>query len=252
MNKDELTVVEHLDELRKRLMIIAYFLMGGIFVGFYFGKPVTRYLTKDDVPAEITLHYFKVTDPLSIYISVIMIIAVLLISPVILYQLWAFISPGLHPQERRATLSYIPISFILFITGLTFSYFVIFPYMIHFTIGLADEMGVEQIIGVREYFNELLKFTIPFGFVFQLPILLLFLTRLGIVSPAFLKKNRKYAYFLLMVIAAIIAPPDVMTYVIFVLPMVILYEFSIQISHIGYRMYLKGEQKLVEEELKQD
>jgi sec-independent protein translocase protein TatC len=124
--------------------------------------------------------------------------------------------------------------------------------MIHFTIGLASEMGVNQLIGVREYFNELLKFTIPFGFVFQLPILLLFLTRLGIISPAFLKKNRKYAYFILMVLAAIIAPPDVITYIIFVLPMMLLYEVSIHISKIGYRQFLKGEQQQLEEELNKD
>ncbi len=252
MNKDDLTIVEHLEELRKRLMIIAYFLAGGVLIGFFFGKRVTKFLTKDDLPSEITLNYFKVTDPLTIYITVIMLIAIIIISPVILYQLWAFVSPGLHPKERKATLSYIPVSIVLFLIGLTFSYLVIFPYMIHFTIGLASEMGVNQLIGVREYFNELLKFTIPFGFVFQLPILLLFLTRLGIISPAFLKKNRKYAYFILMVLAAIIAPPDVITYIIFVLPMMLLYEVSIHISKIGYRQFLKGEQQQLEEELNKD
>ncbi|KAA1036569.1 twin-arginine translocase subunit TatC [Macrococcus equipercicus] len=252
MSKDDLTIIEHLEELRKRLMIIAYFLVGGVMVGFFFGKRVTKFLTKDDLPPEITLHYFKVTDPLTIYITVIMLIAIIIISPVILYQVWAFVSPGLHPKERKVTLSYIPVSIILFLIGLTFSYLIIFPYMIHFTIGLAADMGVNQLIGVREYFNELLKFTIPFGFVFQLPILLLFLTRLGIITPVILKKNRKYAYFALMVVAAIIAPPDVMTYVIFVLPMIVLYEVSIQISKIGYRQYLKAEQQLLQDELNND
>lgn len=249
MNKDDLTFVEHLEELRKRLMFVGYFLVLGTIVGFIFGRPVTKFLTKDDVPKEITLHYFKVSDPITIYITVIMLIAVLLISPIILYQFWAFISPGLHPHERRVTLAYIPISLALFLIGLSFSYFIIFPYIIKFTIGLASEMGVTQIIGVKEYFSELIKFTIPFGFVFQLPILLLFLTRLGVVTPQFLMKNRKYAYFALMVVAALIAPPDVMTYIMFAVPMVILYEVSIQISRIGYRQYLKGEQKRIEEEL---
>lgn len=249
MNKDDLTVVEHLDELRKRIMVVLYCLVAGTAVGFYFGKPVTKFLTKDDVPKEIELHYFKVSDPLTIYITVIMIIALIIISPVILYQLWAFISPGLHPKERRATLSYIPISLILFLAGLSFSYFYVFPYLIQFTIGLASEMGVNQMIGVREYFNEMLRFTIPFGFLFQLPILLLFLTRLGIVTPMFLKKNRKYAYFALFVITALISPPDLISYLMFSFPMLLLYEVSIQISKIGYRQFLKGEQRLIEEEL---
>lgn len=249
MNKDDLTVVEHLEELRKRIMIVLYCLVAGVGVGFYFGKPVTKFLTKDDVPKEIKLHYFKVSDPLTIYITVIMIMALIIISPVILYQVWAFISPGLHPKERRATLAYIPISIVLFLAGLAFSYLLVFPYLIYFTIGLASEMGVNQMIGVREYFNEMLRFTIPFGFLFQLPILLLFLTRLGIVTPMFLKKNRKYAYFGLFVVAALIAPPDLITYFMFALPMILLYEVSIQISKIGYRQYLKGEQRLIEEEL---
>lgn len=250
MNKDDLTVVEHLDELRKRIMVVLYSLVAGTVVGFYFGKPVTKFLTRDDVPKEIELHYFKVSDPLTIYITVIMIIALILISPVILYQLWAFISPGLHPKERRATLAYIPISIVLFLAGLAFSYIFVFPYLIYFTIGLASEMGVNQMIGVREYFNELLRFTIPFGFLFQLPILLLFLTRLGLVTPMFLKKNRKYAYFALFVLAALITPPDLITYFMFAAPMIVLYEVSIQISKIGYRQYLKGEQRLIEEELR--
>ncbi|UOB20254.1 twin-arginine translocase subunit TatC [Macrococcus armenti] len=249
MDKDNLTIVEHLEELRARLMVVGYFLIAGMFIGFIFGKPVTKFLTVTDVPKGIALNYFKVSDPLSIYLSVIMIIAIIIISPVILYQLWAFISPGLHPQERRATLAYIPFCIILFFAGMSFGYFILFPYFINFSLALASDMGLHQQIGVTQYFGEMMKITMPFGFVFQLPILLLFLTRLGVVNPIFLKKNRKYAYFILMVIAAIIAPPDTMTYIIFVLPMVLLYEFSIQISKIGYRQYLKGEQKLIEEEL---
>lgn len=249
MDKNNLTVVEHLEELRARLMIVGYFLIGGLILGFMVGKPVMKYLTHDNVPKGIVLNFQKVSDPLTVYLSIIMIIAVIIISPVILYQLWAFISPGLHPRERKVTLSYIPISLVLFLSGCSFSYFIIFPYFIVFSLQLASEMGLNAVIGVNEYFNELVKITIPFGLVFELPILLLFLTRLGIVTPKFLKKNRKYAYFILMVIAAIIAPPDTMTYVIFVLPMIFLYEVSIQISAIGYRQYLKAEQKLIEEEI---
>ena len=88
-------------------------------------------------------------------------------------------------ERTKVTLSYIPFSLILFVGGLLFSYFVIFPYLISFTMGLADDMGIKQTIGIKEYFSEMFKFTIPFGFVFQLPILLLFLTRLGIVTPMF-------------------------------------------------------------------
>ncbi len=252
MDKDNLTFVEHLEELRGRIMIIAYFLVGGLIVGFFVAKPVIFYITNDDFTQTLELNAFRITDPLTIYITMIIVIAFIIVLPVILYELWAFISPGLHPKEQKVTLSYIPFSLILFVGGLLFSYFVIFPYLISFTMGLADDMGIKQTIGIKEYFSEMFKFTIPFGFVFQLPILLLFLTRLGIVTPMFLKKNRKYAYFILLVVAALIAPPDFMTHMLFTLPMILLYEISIIISKIGYKKYLKAEQKLMEEELGMD
>lgn len=252
MDKDNLTFVEHLEELRGRIMIIVYFLVGGLIIGFFFAKPVIFYITNDDFTQTLELNAFRITDPLTIYIAMIIVIAFIIVSPVILYELWAFISPGLHPKEQKVTLSYIPFSLILFIGGLLFSYFVIFPYLISFTMGLADDMGIKQTIGIKEYFSEMFKFTIPFGFVFQLPILLLFLTRLGIVTPMFLKKNRKYAYFILLVVAALIAPPDFMTHMLFTIPMILLYEISIIISKIGYKKYLKAEQKLMEEELGMD
>lgn len=252
MNKDDLTVVEHLEELRGRLMIILYFLIGGLVLGFFIAKPVIFYITNDDFTQTLELNAFRITDPLTIYIGMIIIMAFIVVSPVILYQVWAFIAPGLHPKEQKVTLSYIPFSLFLFVGGLLFSYFIIFPYLISFTMGLADDMGIQQTIGIKEYFSELFKFTIPFGFVFQLPILLLFLTRLGIVTPIFLKKNRKYAYFILLVVAAIIAPPDFMTHMLFTIPMIVLYEISILISKIGYKKFLKAEQKLMEEELGMD
>ena len=169
-----------------------------------------------------------------------------------MYQLWAFVAPGLHNNERKLTLSYIPIVMVLMLGGMAFGYFILVPYIIDFTFQLSDEMGIVTTIGINQYFGFLFRTVIPFGLVFQMPILVLFLTQLGIITPMFLKKNRKYAYFILLIFAALIAPPDLMTHIMLTIPMIILYEISIYISKIGYRRYLKAEQKAIEESLDSD
>ena len=243
---------EHLDELRKRLLIVMYFFIAALVVGFFLSKPMIYQMQNAPWAREIQMHAFQVTDPLKIYLVVIIIIGFVIILPVIMYQLWAFISPGLHSNERKLTLSYIPIVFVLMLFGMAFGYFILVPYIIDFTFDLSSDMGIETTIGINQYFGFLLRTVIPFGFIFQMPILVLFLTQLGIITPMFLKKNRKYAYFILLVIAALIAPPDLMTHIMLTIPMIVLYEVSIYISKIGYRRYLKAEQKTVEESLDSD
>lgn len=189
------------------------------------------------------MHAFNVTDPLKIYLTVIVVIAFVIISPIILYQTWAFVSPGLYENERKVTLLYIPIAFLLMLVGIVFSYFVLVPYIIDFTFQLSNDMGIITTIGINEYFGFLMRTVLPFGIVFQMPIIVLFLTQLGIITPMVLKKYRKYAYFILFVIAAIIAPPDLMTHILLTIPMILLYEISIVVSKIGYRRYLKAEEK---------
>ncbi|MBQ0139302.1 MAG: twin-arginine translocase subunit TatC [Kurthia sp.] len=243
MNNEELTVVEHIQELRKKLVVIAFFFVIAMAVSFFLAKPLIQFLQNTEDIAALQLHAFHVTDPMKVYIQVIFILSLVITSPVILYQLWSFISPGLYEQERKATLRYIPYAFLLLITGFVFSYLVLRPYMLKWMMNLADDMDVQQTIGIYEYFQFLMQITLPFGLIFQLPIIILFLTRLGIITPMFLSKVRKYAYFILLCVAALIAPPDVMSLLIVTLPLCVLYEISIMISRLGYRKYLKAEQK---------
>lgn len=248
-NEEKREITEHLDELRKRLLIVAYFFAGAIIVGFFLSQPLIYQMQNAPWTENIQMHAFQVTDPLRIYIIVIVIIAFVIILPVILYQVWAFISPGLYSNEQKLTLSYIPIVMLLMLIGMVFSYLVLVPYIIRFTFDLSSEMGIETTIGINQYFGFLFRTVLPFGLVFQMPILVLFLTQLGLITPMFLKRNRKYAYFILFVFAAIIAPPDLMTHIMLTVPMILLYELSIYISKIGYKRYLKAEQMAMEEEL---
>ena len=247
---EEREFTEHFDELRKRILIVMYFFVAALFVGFFFSKPLIYRMQNAPWTENIQMHAFQVTDPLRIYLVVIVIIAFIIILPVILYQLWAFIAPGLYEKERKVTLSYIPIAMVLLLLGMSFAYFIVVPYIIGFTFDLSFEMGIDTTIGINEYFAFLFRTVLPFGVIFQLPVIVLFLTQLGIITPMFLKKNRKYAYFIMFVLAALIAPPDLMTHLLLTVPMIILYEISIYVSKIGYRRYLKAEQQLLEDELK--
>lgn len=248
MKEKNLTVIEHIDEIRKRLMVIVVFFVIGVIGSFFLAKPIIKFLQSRAGYEEF--HAFNVVDPIALYLKVIIFLAVVIISPVIMYQFWSFISPGLHETERKVTLSYIPFAFMLMLVGIAFSYFVLVPFVMNFMKELSTELGITQTVGINEYFTFLFQILIPFGIVFQLPIVLLFLSRLGILDPAKLVKIRKYAYFTLFIIAAFITPPDIMSHLLVTVPLFILYEISIVISRVGYRKFLKAEERRKMEEIK--
>ncbi|MDQ0163656.1 twin-arginine translocase subunit TatC [Bacillus alveayuensis] len=235
MNDKQMSVLEHIEELRKRLIIIVVFFFVAVIASFFLAKPIIVYLQHTNEAEQFALNSFRPMDPLMVYMQFAFVIAIVLTSPVILYQLWAFVSPGLYETERRVTLSYIPISLGLFLLGIAFSYFILFPFVIDFMVRLSNDLEINQVIGINEYFRFLLQLTIPFGLLFQLPVVVMFLTRLGLVTPMFLVKIRKYAYFVLLVIAAFITPPELVSHLMVTVPLFILYEVSIVISRFAYR-----------------
>ncbi|MBB5326327.1 sec-independent protein translocase protein TatC [Anoxybacillus tepidamans] len=243
MNDKEMSVYEHLGELRKRLIIVLVFFGVAMIASFFFVEPVILYLQKADEAKELTMNAFRLTDPIKIYMQFAFVIALILTAPVLLYQIWAFVSPGLYERERKVTLSYIPLSLFLFFCGVGFAYFVLFPFVVRFMQNLASDLGINQVIGINEYFEFLLQLVLPFGVLFQLPVIVMFLTRLGLITPMLLSKGRRYAYLLLLIVAAVITPPDVMSQLIVMIPLSILYEISIWISKIAYRKVLLAEQQ---------
>ncbi|MBS2967480.1 twin-arginine translocase subunit TatC [Metabacillus sp. KIGAM252] len=248
MNEREMSVYEHIEELRKRILVVAIFFILALIAGFFLAKPIILFLQQTEEAKNLTLNAFRMSDPLFLYMKFAVIIALILISPLILFQLWSFISPGLYEKERIATLSYIPLSVLLFLGGISFSYFVLFPFVVRFMTNFSADLGISQVIGINEYFQFLFELTLPFGLLFQLPVVIMFLTRLGIVTPMFLRKVRKYAYFLLLVVAGLITPPELISQVIVLLPLIILYEISIVVSQRAYRKSLKIQ---MEEEAKE-
>ncbi|MFC4324323.1 twin-arginine translocase subunit TatC [Litchfieldia salsa] len=241
MTEKEMSIYDHIGELRKRLIFVVVFFFFAMVGSFFLAEPTIIFLQQADEAKELTMNAFRLTDPIKIYMQFAFIIAFIITSPLILFQLWAFISPGLYERERKVTLSYIPISVGLFLTGLSFSYFILFPFVVNFMGRLAERLDIQQVIGINEYFQFLLQLTLPFGFLFQLPVVIMFLTRLGIVTPMFLVEVRKYAYFVLLVIGGLITPPELLSHLMVTIPLLGLYEISIIVSRGAYRKAKQAE-----------
>jgi sec-independent protein translocase protein TatC len=243
MEDKELNIIDHLDELRTRLIItLAAFIIFFI-VGFMFVEEIYNWLVRD---LEVKLIVLGPSDILWVYFMLAAVIAFAGTIPVLATQIWLFIKPALKPIERKISLSYVPALFILFIVGLSFGYFVIFPTVMNFLIELGGEMMVTNFTA-EKYFRFIFNTTIPFGVLFELPVVMMFLTSLGIINPYVLSKIRKYAYFVLIIIAIFISPPDLMSDFLVAVPLIFLYEISVSFSKIVYKRKLKKEKQWQEE-----
>jgi sec-independent protein translocase protein TatC len=179
-----------------------------------------------------TLIFTNLPEAFFTYLKVSFLAGLLLASPVILYQFWMFVAPGLYQRERRVLLPIVFLSTLFFLGGALFGYFVVFPWGFQFFLGFATET-IRPLPSMREYLSFSAKLLLAFGIVFEMPLVLTAMARLGIVSVGFLKKNRKYAILLFFTGAAILTPPDVITQIMMALPLMLLYEVSI----IGARIF---------------
>lgn len=239
MEDKELQLVDHLEELRKRIIItalafIAFFILGFIYVG-----DIYKWFVRD---LDVKLLVLGPSDIIWIYFMLATIVAIAGTIPVLAFEIWLFVKPALKPNERKITLSYVPALFFLFVFGLAFGYFVIFPMVLKFLVNIGADMFVTNFTAER-YFRFILNMTLPFGVLFELPVVVMFLTSLGIINPFVLARVRKYAYFVLVIIAVVITPPDFMSDFVVTLPLILLYEISINLSKLVYRKRLKKQQE---------
>jgi len=165
--------------------------------------------------------------------------------PYVIYQFWKFISPGLHENERRHSRGFIVISSLLFLLGVLFGYYIITPLSINFLANYSISELVENQIDIDSYISLVRSSALASGLVFELPILIYFLTKVGLVTPQFLRKYRKYALVLVLILSAIITPPDIASQVIVAIPILILYQVSIYISAVVIRNQKRKEKKNV-------
>lgn len=243
MEDKELQLVDHLDELRKRIIITAVAFVVFFIVGFIYVTDIYDWIVRD---LDVKLIVLGPSDIIWVYFMIATVIAIAGTIPVLASQLWMFVKPALKPIEKRITLSYIPALFILFIVGMSFGYFIIFPMVLEFLVNMGADMFVTNFTA-EKYFRFLMNMTLPFGVLFELPAVVMFLTSLGIINPFVLSKIRKYAYFVLILIAIVITPPDFMSDFVVTLPLLLLYEISINLSKFVYKKRMKKMQEEEEE-----
>ncbi|MEE8541370.1 MAG: twin-arginine translocase subunit TatC [Desulfobacterales bacterium] len=238
MGEDEkLPFTGHLDELRKRL--ISCFIAVGI--GFVLSYAFKEYLFEiltlpliSVMPPGGKLIFTGLPEAFFTYLKVALLSGLMLSAPIILYQFWLFVAPGLYDKERRLLLPIVILSTFFFLGGALFGYFIVFPWGFKFFLGFASET-IQPLPSMKEYLSFSAKLLLAFGLVFEMPLVITFLAKLGLVSVDFLRKNRKYALLLFFVGAAILTPPDVVTQVMMAGPLMLLYEISI----LGARIFQK-------------
>lgn len=241
MEDKELQLVDHLEELRKRIIISLIAFVTFFIIGFIYVKELYKWFIQD---LEMKLMVLGPSDIIWIYVMLAAIIAIAGTIPVLAIQIWMFVKPALKLEERKITLSYIPVLFFLFVLGLAFGYFVIHPMVLNFLMNMGADMFLTNFTA-EKYFRFILNMTIPFGILFELPAAIMFLTSVKILNPFVLVKIRKYAYFVLFVIAIVITPPDIMSDFIVIVPLLLLYEISINLSKFVYRMQKNRENEKI-------
>nr|WP_245831927.1 twin-arginine translocase subunit TatC [Oceanobacillus senegalensis] len=234
-------VVGHLSELRNRIIVTAVFFLLFFVAGFIYVEDIYWFFAKD---LGFQLTAISPGEILWLYFSMAGLIAIAGTMPILAFQFWSFVKPGLTPRERKVSLSYIPFIFILFIIGLVFGYFLFTEFIIPFLLTLNNGM-FEVMFTVDRYFKFLLRVTLPLAILFELPIIVMFLTNLGILTPDFLKKTRRYAYFVLIIVSTMITPPDFILPLLVAIPLIIIYEISIGLSKRVYRKKLKRHEEFM-------
>ncbi|CAH8718514.1 twin-arginine translocase subunit TatC [Paenibacillus thiaminolyticus] len=227
-NQEELIL--HLTELRKRLIVFTSWFIAMLCVGVYLSPRLLVLLKSRPAKLGIQWNVFAFTDGLFVYMKCALLFAVLLSLPVLFYQLWAFVRPGLTEVEALAALAYVPASFLMFLLGVAFSYYLVFPMMLEFLMQMNRSIGAAEIYGIDRYFTLMFNIVFPLGIAFEMPVVVLFLTRLELMTPDKLRRIRKPAYLGLTIVGACISPPDVVSHLSVTIPLIALFELSICLS----------------------
>ncbi|MEE4359688.1 MAG: twin-arginine translocase subunit TatC [Desulfococcaceae bacterium] len=227
--EEKMPFLSHLEELRDRLIRCMLAIGAGFCIAYAFKEklfeillhPLLQVMGKGE-----TLIFTGLPEAFFTYLKVALLAGAMLASPVILYQFWMFVAPGLYQKEKKVLLPIVFLSTLFFVGGSLFGYFYVFPFGFQFFLGFANE-NLQALPSMKEYLTFSSKLLLAFGVVFELPLVLTAMARMGLVTPEFLRINRKYAILIFFIGAAIITPPDVVTQIMMGIPLMILYELSI-------------------------
>jgi sec-independent protein translocase protein TatC len=231
-----MTILEHLEELRSRLVKILIATAIGFGIGYYFSNEIFAYLKKPLIlalpEASKNLIYTGLTEAFFTYLKVGLLAGIFIASPFILYQIWAFISPALYKKERTVLMGVTVVSVFLFVGGAAFGYYVVFPVGFDVLLKMTSNTGELPMIKMQEYFSFVMWMLLAFGACFELPVVIFLLGRFGIVSYQGLKKFRVYALLGAFILGGVLTPtPDVVNQTLLAVPLIILYEISIWVVY---------------------
>jgi len=245
MTNEKQPFLAHLEELRNRLIVCAIAIGIGFVISYIFSKQLFSFLIlplTEVLPADSHLIFTNLPEMFIAYIKVALIAGIILAIPVIFYELWMFMAPALYRREKGYLIPFVLFSSILFLVGSLFGYFVVFPYGFKFFIGFATE-DIQALPSVKQYFSFTIRLLLAFGLVFELPVVVFFMTKIGLITPDSMKRFRKFAILSSFILSAILTPPDVATQIMMALPIIILYELSILISKGIYRKKKEGSEE---------
>jgi sec-independent protein translocase protein TatC len=264
----EMSFLDHVEELRWHLVrssaailifgIIAFLMKDFLFDKIIFAPKDPNFITYrvfcdvsrffgteglciDDIP--FTFQSLEMGEQFNVHVWISITAGFIIAFPFIIWEFWKFISPGLYEKERKGAVAFIIVSSFLFFIGVLFGYYIITPLSVNFLGSYSVSELVARNITISSYISLLKSSVLASGLIFELPIIMYFLTKMGIVTPDFLIRTRKYALVIVLIIAAVITPPDVVSQIIVAIPILILYEVSIIISKLVMRQQRKREQK---------
>lgn len=229
-----MSFLDHLEELRRRLLVCLVAIGVAFVICYGFSGPILKFLLeplKENIFGSGDIVYIALTEPFLIYMKAAFFASIFLASPVVFQQLWAFVSPGLHPHERRWAWPFLVGGPILFVSGAAFAYYFLLPMTARFLVRMGE--GFRAAITLRSAFSFEFYFLVGMGVVFQLPIAIVVFTRIGLVTPRFLLRNFRWAVLIIFLLAAILTPtPDMVTQTVFAAPMVVLYLVGVVLAFL--------------------
>ncbi len=235
---EKMSFIGHLEELRTRLIHIVVAIGAGFLISYsckeWLFKVITRPLA-EVLPPKSFMIYTGMAEAFFIYMELAFYASLFISGPYCLYQIWKFISPGLHVREKKYVLPFVLVSSTLFVTGVIFGYYVVLPPACAFFVSYTTDF-LKPMFSLKEYLALTSKFLLGFGVSFELPVFLFFMTKIGIVNPKMLAKQRWYAILIIFVVAAILTPtPDPFNQTLMALPLMVLYEIGIIVSNFAVK-----------------
>ncbi|WP_054028306.1 twin-arginine translocase subunit TatC [Bacillus sp. FJAT-28004] len=234
-----MSLLEHIVELRRLLIWIMAVFAAFTAVGLAVSPIILDYIKSTPPASALEWNVFSPFDGIQMYMSIALAFAITVSLPITLYLIWGFVKKGLHPHERSAALRYIPYSVICLLLGLSFGYYVVLPMSFSFITDISEKLNLVETYGVTQYFSFMINIVLPIAVAFELPIIVMFLTKIGLLTPDRLKKSRRYAYLVLVIVANVISPPDFVSAFIILIPLVALYEISVFLSRSVHRKRLE-------------